>query len=655
MDPTSFAVLQGTAGARKEGTYVDDVFSTHLYTGTGSGNSPQSINIGIDMSTEGGLTWIKYREGAFGSGHYLYDTERTNASLNTANANAQNTSDDRLDFTSTGFNVKNDGGDAVNANGYKYVSWNFRKAPGFFDVVTWTGNSTARTIAHSLGSTPGAIFVKRVSASGDWIVWHRSLSANQYLMLNQTVTTGTDAQRISAASSTNFSIGDSAFVNNNGDTYVAYVFAHDDQSFGENGDESIIKCGSVTTNSSGAIPDVNLGFEPQFLLIKSSDITTQWYLYDSMRGMPVGSNESVLYPNLTNAEGAGANTIELTSTGFKGGPDSITGTTSNLVYVAIRRPHKPPTAGTHVFRALERTGTGGDATVNMGITVDWLFTKNPSSGGYQSIIRDRLRGHRSLLVPHDTVVENTNTTDGVTGFDRQDGFTVGADSVGSYSNTTNSSGQGYINWAFKRAAGFFDMVAYTGTGSATTVTHNLGAVPSVVLIKGRDTTYQWYWQHYALGANTWLQSNLDEVQASNGTLFNSTLPTSSVFSLGGGAGVNASGNDYIAYLFGDLDGISKAGTYSGTGNNIDVDCGFTSGARFVLIKRADAAGDWYTWDYARGIVTGNNDPYLRFNRMNAQVTNTNYIDPLNAGFTVTSSAPASLNASGGTYIFLAIA
>ena len=103
-----------------------------------------------------------------------------------------------------------------------------------------------------------------------------------------------------------------------------------------------------------------------------------------------------------------------------------------------------------------------------------------------------------------------------------------------------------------------------------------------------------------------------------------------------------------------MPGISKVGTYSGTGNAINVDCGFTNGARFVMIKRSNGTGDWYVWDSVRGIVSGN-DPYFIVNGTAGQVTGTDYIDPLSAGFTVTSSAPAALNTSGGTYMFLAIA
>ncbi len=112
-------------------------------------------------------------------------------------------------------------------------------------------------------------------------------------------------------------------------------------------------------------------------------------------------------------------------------------------------------------------------------------------------------------------------------------------------------------------------------------------------------------------------------------------------------------------MFATVAGISKVGSYTGTGSDLNVDCGFSAGAKFVLIKRTDgtentSVGNWYVYDSARGIVAGN-DPYKLLNSSAAQVTNTDYIDPLNAGFTVTSSAPAGLNASSGTYLFLAIA
>jgi hypothetical protein len=117
---------------------------------------------------------------------------------------------------------------------------------------------------------------------------------------------------------------------------------------------------------------------------------------------------------------------------------------------------------------------------------------------------------------------------------------------------------------------------------------------------------------------------------------------------------DTSGQTYVAYLFATVAGVSKVGSYTGTGNTLQINCGFTGGARFVLIKRTDSTGDWYCWDSSRGIVSGN-DPYLLLNSTAAEVTNTDYIDTYSAGFEISSTAPAAINANGGTFIFLAIA
>ena len=208
---------------------------------------------------------------------------------------------------------------------------------------------------------------------------------------------------------------------------------------------------------------------------------------------------------------------------------------------------------------------------------------------------------------------------------------------------------------FKRAPGFMDVVAYDGTGANATHSHNLNAVPELIITKSRSQAGEHWWVYSsATGAGKALKLNSTGAEDSWTGFWNNTAPTSSVFSTTGYDGNNGSGKTYIAYLFATLPGISKVGSYTGTGNAINVDCGFTSGARFIMIKRTDNTGGWYVWDTAQGVVSGN-DPYILLNDTSAQVTNTDYVDPLNAGFTVTSSAPAALNTSGGTYIFLAIA
>jgi hypothetical protein len=138
------------------------------------------------------------------------------------------------------------------------------------------------------------------------------------------------------------------------------------------------------------------------------------------------------------------------------------------------------------------------------------------------------------------------------------------------------------------------------------------------------------------------------------TYYNSLSPTASVINLGTSTATNGSGRTYVAYLFASCAGVSKVGSYTGTATTKQIDCGFTGGARFVLIKRTDATGAWYVWDTARGIVSGN-DSYLLLNSTAAEVTNTDYIDTYSAGFEISSTAPAAINASGGSFIFFAVA
>jgi hypothetical protein len=222
-----------------------------------------------------------------------------------------------------------------------------------------------------------------------------------------------------------------------------------------------------------------------------------------------------------------------------------------------------------------------------------------------------------------------------------------------------------IYWMMGRAPSFFDEVCYTGTGTqGTTITHNLTVAPTLVIIKGRNQSgYEWVVlstdapnaNGLFTGLNTDTQGysrtgNFDFFGNSSSVY---TAPTSTTISLGNSVWVNNSGSTYVAYLFSTCAGVSKTGSYTGTGTTLQIDCGFTGGARFVLIKRADSTGSWYVWDSARGIVAGN-DPYLLLNSTAAEVTNTDYVDTYSAGFEISSTAPSAINASGGSFIFFAV-
>jgi hypothetical protein len=585
---------------------------------------------------EGGLVWTKNRANAFNN--FLYDTERgaTNYLISDSTIDQQTVATSLTSFNSNGFTLgADDYGNIV--SGAAAVSWTFRKAEKFFDVVTYTGNGTAQNIAHNLGSTPAVIFVKQTSSTSNWSVYHSSLGATQVIFLNLTngaFTSGIDNWNSTAPTDSQFSVGPSTATNTSGQTYVAYLFASDAGGFGDDGDESIIKCGSFT-NSGSSTATVNLGFEPQFLMVKSTVTAQNWFIFDNMRGMPWSSGANYLNPNTSAAETGAGPTFSLTATGF-----NLQGFIASepYIYIAIRRPMKTPESGTEVFKP---TAAASFDPYSVGFPTDLFLAAIRSGNAINFLASDRLRGSTKYLTTSSTGSEQTDGG-GIAEFDLQNNFDQGL----------SSSSQ--IRYNFKRATGFFDVVAYTGTGVARTVNHNLAAVPDLMIFKQRDIGGYWMVYPVQLG-NKYLVLQLTNAVANGFTgLWNNASPTASTFPLGTGGDCNQNGGTYVAYLFATVAGVSKVGSYTGTGADLNVDCGFSAGARFILIKRTDSTGDWYVWDSARGIVAGN-DPYLLLNSTAAEVTSTDYIDPLSSGFTVTSSAPAALNASGGTYIFLAIA
>ena len=642
------------AQAAVAANYIEDVFQTWLYTGNGS---TQTITNGIDLSTKGGLVWIKDRTtGGTSYEHALTDTVRgaTNEIQSDTTA-AQTTNAARLtSFNSNGFSIGNSV--RYNNNNDNYASWTFRKQPKFFDVVTWTGSGANRTISHSLGSVPACIIVKRTDTTAAWAVYHRSLANTEYLVLNTTAAKATGATWWNSTTPTSavFSLGTDASVNASGGTYVAYIYAHDAGGFGLTGTDNVISCGSYVGN--GGVLNVNIGYEPQWLLIKQATGSGgNWSLVDNMRGVPVlPSYASYLAPNTLDAETVGLG-VHFNATGFNVDGFGLDGSNGETyIYIAIRRgPMKVPTSGTSVFNTVLWTGnsTNNRQITGVGFNPDFVEAGTRSAATtFDRVVVDRLRGTSPYLATYATQIEQSNSD--LVSFDN-DGITVDYVSSGAFNNNSNIYGH-----FFKRAPSFFDEVCYTGTGAAMTVSHNLGAVPELIILKSRNNAESWMVYAAPLGNAQWLALNSSSGASSAGLRWNDTTPTSSVFSVGKFSGTTpySSGSDYtyVAYLFATCAGVSKVGSYTGTGTTLQIDCGFTGGARFVLIKRTDSTGDWYVWDTARGIVSGN-DPYLLLNSTAVEVTNTDYIDTYSAGFEISSTAPAAINSNGGSFIFLAIA
>ena len=617
--------------------YIEDVFSTYLYTGNGTS---LTVTNNIDLSTKGGLVWLKSRSTA-GTHHTLFDSARgANKFLFTDLTDAQ-TTDSGQTLNTTGFTIGNNSD--INTSAATYASWTFRKQPKFFDVVTWTGTGT---VSHNLGSTPGFWVYKNTGSTGNWFALARKSDGTyEALYLNQTsatVYTGANAAAVGLTSTTfdpSLVFGSAA-----GQSYVGYAFAHDAGGFGLTGTDNVISCGSYTGNGSTTGPEINLGYEPQWILIKNAtDAGPNWAMFDNMRGIATGGTEQRLYANTSGAEATtSGNDIDLTATGFDIKTDLgyLNTSGSTYIYIAIRRgPMKVPTSGTSVF------------------SVD-----------YQGQYTPKPPGHTSGFVTDMALVRNKNTTNDMINVSRLTGdnylITSSTAAAGSLSfidfdymngwgdlSTTDAN---YYSWMFRRAPSFFDEVCYTGTGVLRTITHNLGAVPELIIIKKRSAVGSWVVYAAPVGNTKALYLNLTSATTTDTSFWNNTSPTASVFTVNVDNDTNDTNKTQVAYLFATCVGVSKVGSYTGTGTTLQIDCGFTGGARFVLIKRTDSTGDWYVWDSARGIVAGN-DPYLLLNSTAAEVTSTDYIDTYSAGFEISSTAPAAINASGGTFIFLAIA
>lgn len=649
----ALSAAAGSAGGGK--VYVEDVFSTTLYTGNNT-NGTDIVN-GIDLDGEGGLVWLKRRDGIFA--HFFFSTESSQPYhyLSPDSNNAINTGapDTLVAFNNNGFTLDDDNSyvGGMNTSGHDYVSWSFRKQEGFFDIVTWTGNSTAsRAISHGLNAKVGTILVKCTSDVRPWPVYHSSVPTGYgYLDGSGAFFSGSgngvfgDASYNNIAPTTSvFYVGSDSEVNGTGKTYVAYVFAEGTDSgsqiFGDGGDEAIIKTGTYNGNGTTDVT-VDVGFEPQWLMIKRSSgndtgnsQANSWMIFDNMRGYTAtGNNQATLFANSTEDEDLNSYRGKLTSTGFIVNDSNVSNSGSTYVYMAIRRgPMKEPSAGTDVFSMAQPTSNA--PLYKTGKLVDMAFNRQVHTAA-DFYLQTRLFSG-SYLRTNTTDAANTDSS---SVFDYQTGY------YNSSYNDTNAYG-----WAFRRFPKVFDVVVYGGDGtSSRAITHNLGNTPSLAIFKSLTSTHEWTVINDPSSGPIYLASN---AARDSGTVINGWSATT--VTLGAAYGqTNSSSNNYLLLLFGSLDGISKVGTYTGTGNDINV-TGLNAAARFVLIKRTDNTGDWYVFDTARGIVSGN-DPYFFINSTAVSVTNTDYIDPHSSGFTITSSAPAALNASGGTYLYLAFA
>ena len=633
------------AGVPGPDTLIENNFSTFLYTGNAT---ERTITNNINLSDKGGLVWFKGRSDAYA--HHLYDTERgVTKYLQSHDTNVEGTTSTGLtSFNTDGFTIGTEG--VINPTNDEVVAWTFKQAPKFFDVVTYEGTGSARTVAHSLGGTVGMILIKNRDVADNWAVYHRGADASapedKYFILNTASTIADSAAwwNDTAPTTSVFTVGTDHAVNASGENYVAYIFAH------ETGADSMIQCGSYTGNGNNTGPVINLGWEPQWLLIHNTVDGDPWLIYDTMRGFAAAGNDIVLLANGNNPEDGAdeannwsnqGNYVVPTSTGFKliSSIGYLNGNNVSFIYMAIRRPNMATiTDATEVFDIYNNSSDTTEPVfrTSPAFPVDYAWFRDAPGGADTIKQAARLTGP-VYLNSTSTAAEASLAT---AKFDYMNGW-------------RSTGGSGQYSWMWKRAKGYFDVVAYTGTGSAKTEAHSLSVAPEMIWLKNRSAAEYWAVYHKDLNGGTnpshyFLKLNDTDAEADYNEIWNDTEPTDTQFTVGIQGVVNQDTKNYVAYLFATLAGISKVGSVTHSGSSTDVDCGFSAGARVVMLKRTDATGDWFWWDSTRGIIAGN-DPYFVLNTNAAQVTNTDFIDPLASGFQISGDF------TDGDYIFYAIA
>ena len=416
--------------------------------------------------------------------------------------------------------------------------------------------------------------------------------------------------------------------------------------FGKDGDQNIIACGKYTGKSEGADgPWVDLGWQPQWILIKRSNGSAAWQLFDTMRGIVTGGNDMIFNPDNAGAEITTQNRLRVMPLGFRLDENDSDTSSDNceFVYMAIRKPDsyvgRPAEVGTDSFTMNAPTGSASTPEFISNFPVDYGIYRKPASA--QSWFNSA-----RLITPNelktDDPAQESAWANGIS-FD--------------YNNGWGTSGQytpvgAYQSWMWKRGAGF-DVLNYYGNATAgRSVHHSLGVPPEMIWIKTRTNGYDWIvYNKFLNGGVTpeqWaVKLGYDTVEQQK-DWFNNQAPTATEFFVDGSATSNNNRDNFIAILFASVNGISKVASFVGNGTSQSIPLGFQP--RFLILKNVTSTEKWYVVDTVRGWGSGG-DQYLSLNTNYAQANGT-FGEPTATGFDI-SGNDAWNNKSGDTFIYYA--
>ena len=650
--------------AASAGSDIEDIFSIDQYLGNASTNV---ITNGVDL-TSGGM--VLHARPTASNGFYFTDTIRGGSKEYLwGSTGAELTTGRIASFNNNGYTLNGTTGGNANVSGNEYISYTFKNEDNFFKCFEYTGNGTTQAITHGLGSTPGMIVVKN-RAGGHWSFWHKGFAGtSKWGYFNNTITPSADNSMFGNntshvdPTSTHFTVGDESQVNSSGATYTCYVFGdNNNAAFGETGDQDVIKCGTFVGSSN--YPFIDLGFEPQFFLIRNISAAGNWNLADTMRGLTGANDRYDMY-------------IKPATTGSQDYIYWLLTSGNGIKNIGLNHSDFNQTGSTFAYVAIRTSGMGTPTDVDDVFHIGDTTNGDEKGGGFKTDLHYMINNSGGTFSPNITTRSITTSVSGgyLSTINQNASRGGGVDLFSSTGmETTGITGRQYLYFA--RAKGFLDIACHSGDGnSSQVVPHGLQTVPEMIWSKSSNSTGDWIVYHKdmhrglgGVAVPEWYYVTLNysgvlpkHDRTSSSGAWNYTAPTATDFTVGSLCN-GATTKNHISYLWGSVDGISKVGSYTGTGSAQNIDCGFSAGARYVMIRSIDSgstpSAGTMVFDTRRGIVAGS-DPFYSMGTelLSGDTTNKDMIDPHSSGFALNNvtGEGADLNVSGKHYIFLAIA
>jgi hypothetical protein len=419
-----------------------------------------------------------------------------------------------------------------------------------------------------------------------------------------------------------------------------------------------------------------VGFQPDWLWIKSRGATENHVLYDSVRGVT-----KQLYSNTSGAESTNATALTaFASDGFNLATTNTNTNANGANFVSWNwKAGGTAPAITYTVKVVSDSGNKyrfddfGTSAVTLDLQEGGTYTfdqSDSSNAGHPLRFSTTSNGTHGGGSEYTTGVTTTGTP-GSSGAKTVITVASGAatlyyyctqhSGMGGQANTnslfgsSNFAGSIQTTVSANQTAGF-SIVRYTGTGSNATIGHGLGAVPHMYIARNITDSEQWTTYHVGMDTSApedhHMRLNTTDSRVDEASVWNDTAPTSSVFSVGSSGAPNGSGDNHIAYCFTNINGYSKFGHFIGNGNTNGsfIYTGFRPA--WVMIKRRDSADNWTIWDDARN-TNGDYNWTLEADTTSGEWNDSNFRHEfLSNGFKLRNSF-AQTNADGGTYIYMA--